>query len=138
MSARALYRRRLIILFLLIKAALVAIAAVVVTFVQPYSASTGLLLASYPPSSRADELVRRALAPFARWDALYFLQIAMEGYQFEHQHAFYPALPALLRCTAQLLMAPLARWLSLPSRLLIAGVVISNACHLGTMLNIFK
>jgi phosphatidylinositol glycan class V len=40
---------------------------------------------------------RALLQPFTRWDALHFLKIASEGYQLEHQLAFFPLFPALLR-----------------------------------------
>ena len=34
---------------------------------------------------------------FVKWDSVYFMDIAKNGYRFEHELAFYPGLPVLIR-----------------------------------------
>ncbi|KAL1687520.1 glycosyltransferase family 76 protein [Schizophyllum commune] len=63
------------------------------------------LLASYllPPfdaSAKADSFTASWADALVRWDVFHFAQIARGGYQYEHQSAFFPGLPWLLRATA--------------------------------------
>ena len=63
------------------------------------------LLASYllPPfdaSAKADSFTASWADALVRWDVFHFAQIARAGYQYEHQWAFFPGLPWLLRATA--------------------------------------
>uniref|UniRef100_D8QD02 GPI mannosyltransferase 2 n=1 Tax=Schizophyllum commune (strain H4-8 / FGSC 9210) TaxID=578458 RepID=D8QD02_SCHCM len=63
------------------------------------------LLASYllPPfdaSAKADSFTAPWSDALVRWDVFHFAQIARGGYQYEHQWAFFPGLPWLLRATA--------------------------------------
>ncbi|KAL1718758.1 glycosyltransferase family 76 protein [Schizophyllum commune] len=63
------------------------------------------LLASYllPPfdaSAKADSFTAPWADALVRWDVFHFAQIARGGYQYEHQWAFFPGLPWLLRATA--------------------------------------
>ena len=51
-------------------------------------------------SSSADALVIQLVSPLLRWDALYFLSIARDGYELEKQHAFYPLYPAVVRAAS--------------------------------------
>lgn len=58
---------------------------------------------SWPMASNSytlDSFLRPALEPFLRWDAFYFLHIAEHGYVFEHQLAFFPLLPSLMKLLA--------------------------------------
>jgi len=63
-----------------------------------YDTSTPLL---YFTSSAAAAASDRCWAPrlvastFDRWDAVHFAGISTSGYVYEHNHAFYPGLPAL-------------------------------------------
>ncbi|KAG5459884.1 MAG: hypothetical protein BJ554DRAFT_8142, partial [Olpidium bornovanus] len=45
--------------------------------------------------------VRRLIRPLVRWDALHFRHIAEEGYIWEHEFAFFPLLPAVMRLGAE-------------------------------------
>ncbi|XP_064190663.1 palmitoyltransferase ZDHHC18-A [Anguilla rostrata] len=72
-----------------------------------------------------DGVVEALLGGLSRWDAEHFLFIAERGYVFEHNHAFFPLLPLGLRATAGVLR-PLAGWLSLRGRLLLAVAVLNS------------
>jgi phosphatidylinositol glycan class V len=50
-----------------------------------------------PPKNVFDSFIRKALSPFLKWDAFYFLHIAQHGYTHEKFYAFYPFLPFLIR-----------------------------------------
>lgn len=43
---------------------------------------------------------RRASA-LAAWDGVHFTNIAVNGYEFEHQHAFYPGLPFVIQLSSR-------------------------------------
>ncbi|EKE40085.1 hypothetical protein ENUP19_0275G0020 [Entamoeba nuttalli] len=57
------------------------------SILPPYDLQTYLL----------SENVSPYLAPFASWDGVHFLSIAMHGYVHEHQHAFFPLYPLTIR-----------------------------------------
>ena len=44
--------------------------------------------------------VNKALFSFLRWDAVHFVEIAKHGYQYEHQFAFFPGFPSILKMLA--------------------------------------
>lgn len=131
MDARRLFR-----VFVLVKFATALLALMSSKYFHPYLNNTELLLSSEASAGPLDEAVRSVLAPFARWDALYFLQIATNGYQYEHQHAFFPLFPLLIRFGA--LGLHKAVGLSMMSGALLTGVAISNICHLFFAANIYK
>ncbi|NWH93868.1 PIGV mannosyltransferase, partial [Aegithalos caudatus] len=70
------------------------------------------------PRGRWDALVERLLGGLGRWDAEHFLFIAERGYLLEHNCAFLPLFPLLLRALASLLPWPVE--LHPRSRLLLA------------------
>ncbi|TPX71165.1 hypothetical protein SpCBS45565_g01353 [Spizellomyces sp. 'palustris'] len=55
------------------------------------------------PSYLDATLQRKLLAPFVRWDAVYFLKIAEAGYTYEQEFAFFPGLPLLMRALSGML-----------------------------------
>ncbi|KAF4673422.1 hypothetical protein FOL47_010574 [Perkinsus chesapeaki] len=70
------------------------------------------------------------LSPLAYWDGVYFLRTAdIEGYEYEHTHAFFPGLPILINVMEGLASSILPEWV-LPAqrvdRLLLCGAVITN------------
>ncbi|XP_063054193.1 palmitoyltransferase ZDHHC18-A [Engraulis encrasicolus] len=74
-----------------------------------------------------DPVAEVLLGGLGRWDAQHFLFIAERGYVFEHNFAFFPLLPIVLRCVAVVLLWPLAAWLSLHGRLLVAVALLNSA-----------
>lgn len=131
------YAYRLVLLFITAKTIAFIIAIISAGYLTPYNTHTELFLASHPPHGSIDEVIRSLLAPYCRWDSLYFLNIALDGYQFEQQHAFFPLLPSLMSIVAGFL-TPLQEILSPITRLMLTGVLISLFSHFMTMVNIFR
>ncbi|XP_068426313.1 palmitoyltransferase ZDHHC18-A isoform X2 [Clinocottus analis] len=73
-----------------------------------------------------DSAVEWLLGGLSRWDAEHFLFIAERGYLYEHNFAFFPLLPVVLRGLAETLLRPLSGWLSVRGRLLVA-VALGNS-----------
>ncbi|XP_075897241.1 palmitoyltransferase ZDHHC18-A [Nelusetta ayraudi] len=73
-----------------------------------------------------DSTVEWLFGGLSRWDAEHFLFIAERGYLFEHNFAFFPLLPIVLRGLADTLLWPLSGWLSVRGRLLVA-VALGNS-----------
>lgn len=82
-----------------------------------------------PPRAEAPRLLdggaELLLGGLSRWDAEHFLFIAERGYLYEHNHAFFPLLPLALR-GAGLALRPLACWLTLRGRLLLAVALLNS------------
>lgn len=65
------------------------------------------------------------VAPAARWDSVWYLTIAQDGYGTEQEHAqaaFYPLYPLLMRVVGWVVGSPL-----------LAGILVSLACFLGAL-----
>lgn len=77
-----------------------------------------------------DSMVEWLLGGLSRWDAEHFLFIAERGYLFEHNFAFFPLLPVVLRGLAETLLWPLSGWLSVRGRLLVAVALGNSALFL--------
>jgi phosphatidylinositol glycan class V len=72
------------------------------------------------------------LSGFAKWDALFFLQIAHEGYLYEKNSAFFPVFPLLIRGVGEIL-SKLFWVLSKDEAYLIAGVLISFIAFIASV-----
>ncbi|XP_061674747.1 palmitoyltransferase ZDHHC18-A [Syngnathoides biaculeatus] len=70
-----------------------------------------------------DSAVEWLLGGLGHWDAEHFLFIAERGYVYEHNFAFFPLFPIVLRGLADTLLRPLAGWLSVRGRLLVAAAL---------------
>ncbi len=65
------------------------------------------------------------VGPAARWDSVWYLTIAKNGYGTAHSHAqaaFYPLYPMLMRVVGWIVGSPL-----------LAGILVSLACFLGAL-----
>ncbi|KAL1743138.1 glycosyltransferase family 76 protein [Schizophyllum fasciatum] len=58
------------------------------------------LLPPFDASAKADAFTALCADALVRWDVFHFAQIARTGYEYEHQWAFFPGVPWLLRVTA--------------------------------------
>jgi len=79
-----------------------------------------------PFSALGDLLV----SPAARWDAVWYLRIATDGYGTPGDHApaaFYPLYPLLMRAGGWVVGSPL-----------LAGIVVSLVCFLGALVLLHK
>ena len=92
-------KRSLLSLTLVTRSLLAGLVLLVQLLFPSYDQSTPLF---FPPTctSSADEWVIRLLSPLLRWDALFFLSIARDGYELEKQHAFLPLYPAVVRAAS--------------------------------------
>ncbi|KAM4702369.1 GPI mannosyltransferase 2 isoform 1-T2 [Discoglossus pictus] len=81
-----------------------------------------------PASSYGDYLVEMLLGGFGRWDAEHFLFIAEHGYLYEHNMAFFPLLPLILRGLSQWPFWPLMWVLTPHNQLLFSAVLLNIAC----------
>ncbi|XP_072287020.1 GPI mannosyltransferase 2 isoform X2 [Pyxicephalus adspersus] len=80
------------------------------------------------PVSHGDHIVEFLFSGLGRWDAEHFLFIAEHGYVYEHNTAFFPLLPMVIRGLAQGPFLPLAGVLTLRSRLLLSSAFLNCAC----------
>lgn len=71
----------------------------------------------------------RVVAPYARWDAVWFLDIANQGYPttYAPRTAFFPLYPVLINVVGFFLRSPL-----------IAGLLISTACAYGGAMLLYR
>ena len=90
----------------------------------PDHAATGVRLFEVDESPRLPLWLTR---PFTRWDAAHLLGVARYGYVSDHDAAFFPGYPVACRFSAAALGAA-APALGAAERLVVAGVVVSNAC----------
>ncbi|XP_061572471.1 palmitoyltransferase ZDHHC18-A [Cololabis saira] len=77
-----------------------------------------------------DSVVEWLFGGLSRWDAEHFLFIAERGYLYEHNFAFFPLLPVILRGMAETVLWPLSSWLSVRGRLLVAVALGNSALFL--------
>lgn len=99
---------------------------------HPLLSITALALAAKVASTTLLKLASR-LGPFdssseERWDTVYFLKIAREGYQYEQQAAFMPGLPVLMRTAGRFS----------DHNALLSGMVWSAIAGVGAALCLYK
>ena len=127
---------QLLKLFVTSKVFVLACAIISSLLLKPYVLNTELILSEEEPVNGVDEWVRTILTPFARWDSIYFLKIAHDGYQWEQQYAFFPLYPLLMRHLASLLSL-ITGW-SMYSNLLLVGFLISTFSHFLIVCHMFR
>ncbi|KAM9319511.1 GPI mannosyltransferase 2 [Gastrophryne carolinensis] len=91
-----------------------------------------------PPVSFGDHIAELFLRGLGRWDAEHFLFIAEHGYVYEHNMAFFPLLPLLLRGIAQGPLLLFSGVLTLRSRLLIASALLSCICSTLAAVSLYR
>lgn len=77
-----------------------------------------------------DSTVEWLFSGLSRWDAEHFLFIAERGYLYEHNFAFFPLFPVILRGLAETVLWPLNSWLTVRGRLLVAVAFGNSALFL--------
>ncbi|GJJ06428.1 hypothetical protein Clacol_000620 [Clathrus columnatus] len=106
---------RTLLLFTFCLRSLTVLIAFLSSYLPQFDASSSLLTLNAPGSFISGRFANAAL----KWDAIHYLHIAQEGYQYEYQFAWMPGLPVLLRILSSL-------GTSLSSSFLIS----SSICHL--------
>ncbi|XP_068616590.1 palmitoyltransferase ZDHHC18-A [Brachionichthys hirsutus] len=79
---------------------------------------------------RLDPAVEWLFGGLSHWDAEHFLFVAEGGYLYEHNFAFFPLFPVIVRGLAETLLRPLSGWLSVRGRLLLAVALGNSALFL--------
>ncbi|XP_019741987.1 palmitoyltransferase ZDHHC18-A [Hippocampus comes] len=77
-----------------------------------------------------DSAVEWLFGGLSHWDAEHFLLIAERGYLYEHNFAFFPLFPIILRGLADTLLWPLGSWLSVRGRLLVSVALVNSTLFL--------
>ncbi|XP_053349865.1 palmitoyltransferase ZDHHC18-A [Clarias gariepinus] len=73
-----------------------------------------------------DHTIEILFSGLGRWDAEHFLFIAEHGYLYEHNFAFFPLFPLVLRTLATVLLWPVSPFLTVRGRLLVT-VAVANS-----------
>ena len=71
------------------------------------------------------------LAPFLKWDSIFYLNIAANGYTVEKEIAFFPLYPFTLRILADV-MYEFGITLDITKRLIISGILLNCICCIVT------
>ncbi|KAJ9102053.1 hypothetical protein QFC19_004981 [Naganishia cerealis] len=105
---------------------------------QPFDTSAVILLQN---SSVID--VKSPLQYFLRWDALYYVKIAMEGYRYEQELAFLPGWPLCMRTGGEVV-----RYIRRASSrgameldvfdVLVSGIVLANVLSVAAAIAFYK
>lgn len=121
---------------LLSRVAVVLWAALFAALFAPYDASRALDEPTCAVSGGVDRALRVVLEPLASWDALHYLRVARVGYAVEKSLAFLPGLPLALVLGDGALSPFMSMVVSLcpRTRMLLVGVLLSNACFVGAVL----
>ena len=125
-------RRTLISIFIAWKALLLTI-ALGSSFAQAYDTSTSILfehLYGYSPTIASNFATR-----LSRWDAIYFIHAAKEGYVYEQEWAFGTGLSLSIRFMTQLLQLAGVESQGIEP---LVGIVLANASHLMATLVLYK
>ena len=109
----------------------------------PFDQNTDILLSSSFYSSHSnhvtsklDILLKKAFSGFIRWDALYFVNIATDGYRFEQLYAFFPLLPLVMRYGSKLLC--FLPNVSEVAKVTLVGVIFTNICHVMSSILLYN
>ncbi|KAJ8328132.1 ER membrane glycoprotein subunit of the GPI transamidase complex-like protein [Batrachochytrium dendrobatidis] len=78
------------------------------------------------------------LKRLVRWDAVYFLGIAEQGYTYEQQFAFFPGLPLLMQAATHSLSSVFGSSVCNHVLLVISGILISNTCFVMATVALYK
>ncbi|XP_051577885.1 palmitoyltransferase ZDHHC18-A [Myxocyprinus asiaticus] len=85
-----------------------------------------------------DPTVKVLFGGLSHWDAEHFLFIAERGYVYEHNFAFFPLFPFILRLVADTLLWPLFGFLTLHGRLVFAVAIGNSALFVLSAMALYK
>jgi phosphatidylinositol glycan class V len=101
--------------------------AFIAAYYEPYNNSTGLLFVN------SQKLITRLLTPFVRWDAMYYVLIARDGYTHEKMHAFFPLFPFLSSFLSRIFI-----FSEKTTSIVLAGIVVSILSHLIATISLYS
>ena len=111
-----------------------AVAARLLTCALLWALPTLFRLPAFDTSANALLGQGSQLEGFVRWDTLYFVRIALQGYTREQEHAFQPGIPFAMAYGGRVV-----RWTrggdELDARdVVLAGIVLANVAAVGAAL----
>ena len=95
-------------------------------FISDYDTSSFIDQNRIQISGWCDWTLEKIFGGFGKWDAVYFLKIAEQGYKYEQYMAFFPFYPWLLRILARTLHVVLQYFVSERNLLLACGWVLNT------------
>ena len=75
---------------------------------------------------------------FGKWDAVYFLKIAEEGYKYEQYMAFFPLYPWILKTLTWIFQPAVQYFINRPSTILICGWAVNTLFFTLAALSLYK
>jgi GPI mannosyltransferase 2 len=101
--------------------------------------SAKLLFIDDPSKNIVGLIMEHLLTGFIRWDSIYFVLIARDGYtKDEKLSAFLPFLPITLRVLAECLQRTFFPFLSKTVLICLVGVILVNASHLLASMLLYR
>ena len=89
-------------------------------------------------SGWCDWTLEKIFGGFGKWDAVYFLKVAEQGYKYEQYMAFFPFYPWLLRILARTLHLVLQYFVSERNLLLACGWVLNTVFFVLAALSLYR
>ena len=128
------------ILFIALKCVIFGLAHVAIAMVHSNNSASDLIIFASKNLNSFDYFLKVFVTPFVRWDGVHFMSIALKGYIFENQFAFFPLLPFLARFCAVFLFkfCGLSFLMSFEPIIALVGIFFTNSCHLLATLYLFK
>lgn len=129
-----------LILFFALKCVVFGLAHISIAMVHPNNSASDLIICSAENLNSFDRFLKIFVTPFVRWDGVHFISIAIRGYVFENQFAFFPLLPLTARYSALLLYnyCGLSSFVSFEPLVAFLGILFTNVCHFLATLFLFK
>ncbi|EDO41799.1 predicted protein, partial [Nematostella vectensis] len=105
-------------------------------FLDDYDSSSSLPLST--EESTADRGIAILLNGFHKWDSVYFLKIADEGYKYEQYMAFFPLYPMLSRAVTSLVHPCTGGLVQFSNVLLLLSCTVSWAAFIIASVHLYK
>jgi len=82
-------------------------------------------------------IISLLLRCFVRWDALFYVSIAENGYEYLKNHAFFPLYSKLIKLIQDILFAPFSSLKGLDT-LLLTGITFNFFLHLANVIIFYR
>lgn len=95
-----------------------------------------------PPRSETplllDPVIEALFGGLSHWDAEHFIFIAERGYIYEHNFAFFPLFPLILRLLAATALWPICGFLTMHGRLVLAVAIVNSILFVISAVALYK